>query len=130
MAGEILILKTGESLPPIRARRGDFDDWIRDGLGGVLPVRVLDVRREEAPRDPAAFAGVVVTGSPANVTDATPWIGAAAKWLARAAKTEVPILAICFGHQLLATALGGWAGWNRSGRNIGTLLYRSSPAAA
>jgi len=130
MKGEILIWKTGEALPPIRARHGDFEEWIRKGLGGALPVRVRDPRRGEPPRDPSAFAGLVVTGSPANVTDDAPWIFGAAEGLAASVKKGVPVLGICFGHQLLAAALGGEAGFNPSGRNTGTLLYRPSPAAA
>ncbi|MBN1825542.1 MAG: glutamine amidotransferase [Candidatus Eisenbacteria bacterium] len=125
----VLILKVGEALPGIRERRGDFEDWIGRGLGGGLPVRVADGRREALP-DPAEYAGVVVTGSRENVTDGTAWMIRAAQWLSGAVRQEVPLLGICFGHQILAYALGGEVGPNPAGRNFGTVSFRSAAGAA
>jgi GMP synthase (glutamine-hydrolysing) len=46
---------------------------------------------------------------------------ATAELLRQAVAKNLPVLGICFGHQLLAHALGGRVGPNPSGREIGTL---------
>ena len=47
---------------------------------------------------------IVVTGSRSNVSDWQPWMDEVAELVRRA---EVPIIGICFGHQIIAAALGG-----------------------
>ena len=47
---------------------------------------------------------IVVTGSRSNVSDWQPWMDEVAD-LVRSA--EVPIIGICFGHQIIAAAFGG-----------------------
>ncbi|MBY0399496.1 hypothetical protein K2X89_04325, partial [Myxococcota bacterium] len=39
----ILILKTGEALPPVREACGDFEHWIARGLGRALEPRHVEV---------------------------------------------------------------------------------------
>ena len=67
----------------MRTRRGDFEDWIREGMGLTAPdVRVVDVREGEVLPDPVGVRGVVVTGSPALVSEREPWSVEAEAWLA------------------------------------------------
>ena len=118
----IVILKTGNTLPGIDTARGDFDAWIAPGLGWREDeVRVVEAHRDE-PLPPAdAVSGAVVTGSPAMVTDHEPWSVRAGEWLAELVALGTPIFGICYGHQLLAEALGGDVGLNPRGREIGTV---------
>lgn len=119
----ILILKTGEALPAVRRRCGDFEHWIARGLG--RPVESLEVAAVHAgaPLPPSdRVDGVVVTGSPAMVSERADWSERAARWLAAVVREDVvPVLGLCYGHQLLAHALGGVVGPNPRGREMGTV---------
>lgn len=54
---------------------------------------------------------VIVSGSMAMVTDKPDWAMQTSEWLKGAAEKHIPILGICFGHQLVAYAFGGTVGW-------------------
>lgn len=129
------ILKTGDALPSLRAVHGDFEDWIARGLVqdnnnlSALPVQTLDARTTTAWPAMETVAGVVITGSPAMVTDREPWSERAATWLAQLVDAEVPVLGLCYGHQLLAHALGGEVARHPGGLEIGTVAIRQLPAA-
>ena len=116
------ILKTGQTIPEIAERRGDFEEWIRDGLGFEnSEIAVNRVYTGEVLPDPASLSGVVVTGSSALVTAREDWSEQSAVWLARVVEAGIPVLGICYGHQLLAHALGGEVATNPLGREIGTV---------
>ena len=83
--------------------------------------RVIDVpSARELPAVDGA-AGVMVTGSHTMVTERQPWSERAAEWLRVAVERRVPVLGICYGHQLLAHAHGGEVGDNPRGREFGTV---------
>lgn len=74
---------------------------------GIAPGMPLNVVREDVPSGALRHAaGIVVTGSPSMVHEAD-WAMPLGKRLLDAAATGVPVLGICFGHQLLAVASGG-----------------------
>lgn len=119
----ILILKTGEAPAPVKSRHGDFDAWIARELGESLDrIQVASVYLGEPLPEPASIRGVVVTGSPAMVTERPEWSEASARWLADIVREDsVPVLGICYGHQLIAHGLGGEVGPNPNGREMGTV---------
>jgi GMP synthase (glutamine-hydrolysing) len=53
------------------------------------------------------FDGIVITGSRASVYWDEAWIPELVDYVAEAADDGVPVLGVCYGHQVLAEALGG-----------------------
>lgn len=116
----LVILKTGTTYPALREVFGDFDSWFVARLAPELNVHVVDVTVDDLPGRPEDWDGIVITGSPAMVSDREPWSEQTASWLADAVRAEIPVLGVCYGHQLLAHALGGEAGYHPGGRETGT----------
>lgn len=116
----LVVLKTGNTLPAILEVFGDFDRWFLNGLSEELEREVVDVTCQPLPGEPAHWDGIVVTGSPAMVSDREPWSESTGAWLAKAVEQGVPVLGVCYGHQLLAHALGGKVGYHPDGRESGT----------
>lgn len=90
-------------------------------MAGKLPLEVFDIQRNcDLPKH-QDLAGVVLTGSNSMVTDLEPWSERIKPWVKEAVRKRLPILGVCYGHQLLAHALGGNVGIRSQGVEIGTV---------
>ena len=99
-----------------------FDHWIR--VAARLPaqsVAVCAVADGEPLPSQLDWQGVIITGSGAMVSDRLPWSEATAAWLRTIRPLRIPVLGICYGHQLLAHAFGGEVGYHPAGREMGSV---------
>lgn len=129
MTPRVTILKAGSTHAEIAGEHGDFEDWVATGLGlARSSVEVIDLQRDER-LDGRIADAIVITGAHEHVTDGQPWVRTAAVWIQRMISENVPVLGICYGHQLLAHSLGGKVDFHPGGREVGTVLVRVLPEA-
>jgi GMP synthase (glutamine-hydrolysing) len=127
----LLIVKTGDTMPHLQRRRNDFEDWVIDGFDGIIDDIVIAApHRGDRLPSPAAHSGVVITGSHAMVTDQEDWSERTADWIPNVIASEKPLLGICYGHQLMARALGGRVDASPIGVEIGTVEISLRPETA
>lgn len=130
MNKKLYIIKVGTTFSDTRYEYGDFDLWTLRGLGGGNTlIRVIDAEHGDPLPDAGKCLGVIVTGSHAMVTENLEWSVKVAHWIPSLMKKDVPFLGICYGHQLLADALGGKVGYHPGGTEIGTVDINLLPGS-
>ena len=117
---KILILQTGQSIKQARDKYGDFDKLFIKGMGvDKSQTKTIHVYDDLVFPNPRELAGILITGSPAMVTEGNEWCIKTQQWIKQFIDSNIPILGVCYGHQLLAKVLGGTVEWNPNGREIG-----------
>lgn len=101
-----------------------FADLFR--AAGTTQFAVFDAKHGELPR-PEAGAKYVITGSLSSAYDADEWIAQLKNFVRAAFAANAKIAGICFGHQLVADALGGHVERAKVGWGEG---IRFSPSAS
>jgi GMP synthase-like glutamine amidotransferase len=126
----ITIVETGVISPKTRARHGSFPQMFErmiseaDASASFATVRLID---GEALPDPENLEAILITGSAAGVYDDLDWITLLERFVRVAYETRVPMAGICFGHQLMAQALGGTVRKSEKGWGIGRHVYDVVP---
>lgn len=127
----LLVIQCGNTFPEIFQAHGDFDQWFLKVIASLEGEAVVyNAHKDPVAPDFMRYSGVLITGSPAMVTDRAPWSERLAGALKVSVGQGVPILGVCYGHQLLAHALGGEVDYQAGGREIGSLRLTLTPEAA
>jgi len=127
----ILFLKAGSAFQTVIQRQGDFEDLFAKAMNlNNNQHQTFDITQGHWPDPRRSPRGVVIMGSHHMVTENLPWMEEAALRLRQLVAEAIPVLGICFGHQLLARAFGGIVNNNPKGLEIGTVDIQMTPAAA
>ncbi len=123
----LVVVMLGTTAVP---EHGEFDRLIAHTAGvPSAVVHVVDAPAGDPLPAPSTAAAIVLTGSASMVTERADWSERTAAWLPEVVAAGTPLLAICYGHQLLAHALGGTVAANPQGREMGTSTVELQPAA-
>jgi GMP synthase-like glutamine amidotransferase len=130
---KLTIIQTGDVPLPLRDRFGPyrrmFEDMF-DRTGQGFSYDMVAASDGEPLPDPTTLEGIVITGSPAGVYDTFPWLDPLRSFIRGAYSSHTPMVGVCFGHQIMADALGGDVRKSEKGWGLGRHSYavRSRPA--
>ncbi len=122
---KIGILQAGFVPDKLADDHGQFVDMFERLLSGHgFSYASWNVILDEFPGSPSDADGWLVTGSKHSVYEDLSWIRRLEQFLRDCYDTDVPIVGVCFGHQVLASALGGKVEKYRGGWGIGRHTYQ------
>ena len=117
---KIAILETGRPPGELAEQFGDYPAMFAQLLGPEFEIETFDVAAAERPDSANGHAAYLITGSPAGVYEPLPWIEPLQQFIRNAAQAKM--VGVCFGHQVMAEALGGHV--EKSDKGWGAGLHR------
>lgn len=122
---QIGILQTGHAPDALIGQTGDYDAFFQRLLKGQgLSFRSFTVVDMEFPDSVNDCDGWLITGSRHGTYEDLPFIKPLEDFVRQAYAEEVPMVGICFGHQIIAQALGGKVEKFKGGWAIGPQTYQ------
>jgi GMP synthase-like glutamine amidotransferase len=124
---KIGILKTDAVRPEWVPEFGEYPDMFIALLGELDPTlefSVYDVEQGEYPADIDEVDAYLITGSKSSVYEDKPWIARLIDFVRELHRRGKKLVGICFGHQLVAQALGGKTEKSAKGWGVGRHTHR------
>jgi GMP synthase-like glutamine amidotransferase len=126
---KIGILEAGSPPGPLAKRFGSYGNMFRRLLGPAFKFEPFDAQGGVLPGAEDDCQAYLITGSSSGVYDGDPWIGAAEQFVREQAGAK-PMIGVCFGHQLMAQALGGEVIKSPKGWGLGVHRYELAAKAS
>ena len=123
---KLTIIQTGEVPLPLRPQFGAYPPMFKrmfDEAGQRFDYETVPIFDGAAFPDPAKPDAILITGSAAGVYDDFPWLEPLRAFIRSAYAADTPMLGICFGHQIMADALGGDVRKSDKGWGLGRHTY-------
>jgi GMP synthase (glutamine-hydrolysing) len=123
---KIGILETGLTPEELRDEFKSYPNMFETMLGAVDPTLSFEtwtVLQDAFPANIHDADGWLITGSKHGVYENAPWMIRLQQFLRDAVDADLPVFGVCFGHQILATALGGKVVKSDKGWGIGVHEY-------
>lgn len=121
------LLQCDDVTPELREAHGNYPDMLETLFRGVEPSLEFRVWRCHDGEIPEAIDSVdiwMTTGSKHGVNDGLPWIETLCGFVRELWAAGKPLIGICFGHQLMAKALGGEVVKSERGWGVGMSFNR------
>jgi len=123
---KLTILQTGKVPDALAGRFASYPDMFRtmfERVGARYDYEVVPVVDGAPLPQPGTQQGVLITGSAAGVYDDFAWLDPLRDFIARSYGAGTPMVGICFGHQIIADALGGDVRKSEKGWGLGRHTY-------
>ncbi len=123
---KLTIIQTGEVPVALRPQFGAYPPMFRrmfDEAGHTFEYETVPVYDGAGFPDPSELEGILITGSAAGVYDDFAWLDPLRAFIRSAYAADTPMLGICFGHQIMADALGGDVRKSEKGWGLGRHTY-------
>ena len=124
---KITIIEVGKVPDALEERFAPYSAMFRDmfaSTGRTFDYEAVSVLEGEALPDPSGLEGIAITGSSAGVYEDHAWLDPLRDFIRQAYAARTPMLGICFGHQVMADALGGDVRKSEKGWGLGRHHYR------
>jgi GMP synthase-like glutamine amidotransferase len=122
----VTIIETGLVSPKNRELYGSYPQMFEHMIGAAdatVTFNTVSIPAGEPLPDVEGLEAILITGSAAGVYDAFDWIAPLEGFVRTAHDNKVPMVGVCFGHQLIAQALGGTVRKSEKGWGIGRHVY-------
>ncbi|MFC1236911.1 glutamine amidotransferase [Vibrio sp. F74] len=133
---KIIIVNVGSAPEAQFKKFGDFEVWAKNAITEkklTSDKQTLDIIFHDGILNPLpsldTIAGVIIMGSLSMATEKTDWMLRLSTEISQLVHNQIPLLGICFGHQLIAQAMGGEVGYHPKGLEIGTVDIHKLSAA-
>jgi GMP synthase-like glutamine amidotransferase len=126
----VTIIETGIVSPKNRERHGSYPQMFERMIGAAdvsVTFDTVSIPAGAPLPDAKELEAILITGSSAGVYDDLDWIAPLEAFVRVAHQDKVPMVGVCFGHQLIAQALGGTARKSEKGYGLGRHVYDIAP---